>query len=129
LSSAISVEKVQNRGKPPAAPMPAPAKPDPTRSDCHAWSASPVYELLATVCGIEPASPGFAAVRIEPHLGHLKEVSAKMPHPHGEIAVSLKREGAGIAAEISLPEGVTGSFVWAGEMVELRAGAQAVRLP
>ncbi|MES1167968.1 MAG: alpha-L-rhamnosidase, partial [Oleiharenicola lentus] len=51
-------------------------KPDPTRSDCHAWSASPVYELLATVCGIEPASPGFATVRIEPHLGHLTRASA-----------------------------------------------------
>jgi alpha-L-rhamnosidase len=43
-------------------------RPDPTRSDCHAWSASPLYEFLATVCGVEPASPGFKTVRIEPHL-------------------------------------------------------------
>ena len=104
-------------------------KPDPTRSDCHAWSASPVYELLATVCGIEPASPGFATVRIEPHLGHLQQASAKMPHPRGEIAVTLRREGAGVAAEISLPEGVTGTFAWSGRSVVLHAGPQSLRLP
>jgi len=104
-------------------------KPDPTRSDCHAWSASPVYDFLATVCGIEPASAGFATVRIEPHLGPLKQASAKMPHPKGEIAVALKREGNGVAADITLPEGVTGDFVWAGKTVALRAGQQALRLP
>lgn len=104
-------------------------KPDPTRSDCHAWSASPVYELLATVCGIEPASPGFATVRVEPHLGHLTQASAKMPHPRGEIAVSLRRVGTGIDAEVTLPAGVTGSFVWSGHRVELQPGSQVVVLP
>lgn len=104
-------------------------KPDPTRSDCHAWSASPVYELLATVCGIEPDSPGFATVRIEPHLGKLQTASATMPHPRGEISVALRRQGEGVAAEITLPEGVTGTFVWSGRQVALRAGTQALSLP
>ena len=104
-------------------------KPDPTRSDCHAWSATPVYEFLATVCGIEPASPGFATVRIAPHLGHLKQVAAKMPHPRGEIAVFLQRVGDGLRAEITLPEGVTGEFVWGGKTVALRAGAQTLSVP
>ncbi|MDQ5978017.1 MAG: alpha-L-rhamnosidase, partial [Verrucomicrobiota bacterium] len=104
-------------------------KPDPTRSDCHAWSATPVYEFLATVCGIEPASPGFATVRIAPHLGHLKQASAKMPHPRGEIAVELRRAGAGLHAEVTLPEGVSGEFVWADQVVPLRAGAQTLQLP
>ena len=40
-------------------------EPEPTRSDCHAWSASPNYYLLATVCGIVPASPGFGSVLVE----------------------------------------------------------------
>ena len=31
-----------------------------TRSDSHAWSAHPTYDLLTLVAGIEPASPGFA---------------------------------------------------------------------
>ncbi|HEY8993195.1 MAG TPA: alpha-L-rhamnosidase C-terminal domain-containing protein [Lacunisphaera sp.] len=104
-------------------------KPDPTRSDCHAWSASPVYELLATVCGIEPGSPGFATVRIEPHLGHLTEVSAKMPHPRGEIDVALRRVGTGIDAEVTLPEEVTGNFSWKGKVVPLQPGKQILSLP
>ena len=104
-------------------------KPEPARSDCHAWSASPVYELLATVCGIEPASAGFATVRIEPHLGRLTQAAAKMPHPRGEIAASFRREGNGLAAEIDLPEGVTGNLVWSGRNVELHGGKQTLRLP
>jgi alpha-L-rhamnosidase len=104
-------------------------KPDPTRSDCHAWSATPVYEFLATVCGIEPVTPGFATVRIAPHLGHLKQAAAKMPHPRGEIAVTLRRAGDALRAEITLPEGVTGEFVWSGKTVALRAGSQVFSLP
>ena len=100
-----------------------------TRSDCHAWSASPLYELLATVCGIEPASAGFATVRIEPHLGPLQHVEGKVPHPNGEIIAKLQRAGAGVKAEITLPEGVTGEFVWGGKTVPLTAGAQTVELP
>ncbi len=104
-------------------------RPDPTRSDCHAWSATPIYEFLATVCGIEPATPGFTTVRIEPHLGHLKHATATMPHPRGEITVALRRTDSGLHAEVALPDGVTGEFAWGGRTVALRAGAQTLTLP
>lgn len=104
-------------------------KPEPVRSDCHAWSASPVYELLATVCGIEPASAGFATVRIEPHLGPLKTAAAKMPHPRGEISVSLRLSANELTADVTLPAGVTGSFIWAGRATDLRPGSQTLHLP
>ena len=101
-----------------------------TRSDCHAWSASPLYELLATVAGIEPASAGFATVRIEPHLGPLQHVEAKVPHPQGEIVAKLQRIGnRGVKAEITLPAGVTGEFVWGGKVTPLKAGAQTIEIP
>jgi hypothetical protein len=67
--------------------------PQPTRSDCHAWSASPNHEFLATILGILPGAPGFAHVRREPHLGLLTEVSGSIPHPQGEVAVSYRRDG------------------------------------
>ncbi len=99
------------------------------RSDCHAWSASPVYELLATVCGIEPGSPGFATVRIEPHLGSLPRAEGKVPHPKGEIAVTLQRDGSGLTAKVMLPAGLKGTFVWQGRSTPLGAGEQTLRFP
>ncbi|MEA2064128.1 MAG: alpha-L-rhamnosidase C-terminal domain-containing protein, partial [Gemmatimonadota bacterium] len=105
-------------------------KPEPTRSDCHAWSASPLYGFLATVCGIEPAAPGFAKVKIAPHPGPLKKVEGAIPHPKGTIKCSLARKkGQGIRGEIVLPEGLTGFFLWQGQRVELHPGHQKIDLP
>jgi len=101
-------------------------RPDPTRSDCHAWSASPTYELLATVCGIEPGSPGFKTVRIEPHLGPLQHVSGVVPHPAGEIRVDFRRDGDGIVGSVTLPDGVTGELIRAGQAMSLHAGRQEI---
>ena len=90
------------------------------RSECHPWSATPVYELLSTVAGIEPAEPGFRTVRIAPALGSLQRVEAAMPHPLGLIEVSLQRQGAnGLKAKVRLPAGLKGTFVWAGQTVPI----------
>jgi hypothetical protein len=86
-----------------------------SRSDCHPWSATPPFEFLATVAGIEPASPGFRTVRIEPALGSLHHVHARMPHPLGPIEVWLDRTGAGLRGRVSLPPGLVGVFVWKGQ--------------
>jgi len=103
--------------------------PDPTRSDCHAWSSSPNYDFLSTICGIVPASPGFATVRIEPALGELLQATGVMPHPEGDISVSLQRKGKhGIEAEINLPGKLTGEFMWKGKIVKLMGGKQKISL-
>jgi hypothetical protein len=103
-------------------------RPDPTRSDCHAWSASPTYELLATVCGIEPGSPGFKTVRIEPHLGSLTRIEGAVPHPDGLIEVRLARDGDAIRGTITLPAKTTGEFIWRGKSRPLHGGEQGVDL-
>ncbi len=78
--------------------------PEPTRSDCHAWSAHPNVDLLATVLGVEPAAPGFAKVLVAPHLGKLEWAEGAVPHPRGKVEVKLRRQGQKIQAEVKLPE-------------------------
>src|ERR1017187_61323 len=70
----------------------------PSRSDCHGWSASPNYELLHTVLGVDSAAPHFGRVLIRPFLGELQRASGSVPHPKGAIAVTLERFGAALRA-------------------------------
>jgi len=101
--------------------------PDPARSDCHAWSASPVYYFLSLVSGIKPASPGFKTVRIEPNLGNLKNIDATLPHKLGNIHVKLQKDNENhIIGEIILPANLNGVFVWNGKEKPLQGGTNKI---
>lgn len=102
--------------------------PEPARSDCHAWSASPNYDLLTIVAGIRPGAPGFKKVRIEPHLGTLHQLNASMPHPNGRIETSYQLNGKGWVATVTLPAGMDGEFVWKSKIRPLHAGTQTLNL-
>ncbi len=103
--------------------------PRPTRSDSHAWSAHPIYDLLTIVAGIEPASPGFATVRIAPHLGDLPTLTAQFPHPQGLISVDYRRNGSALDATITLPGTLTGTFLVNGNTYALHPGINTVHAP
>lgn len=99
-----------------------------TRSDCHAWSSSPCYDFLATVCGIEPEDFGFRSVKIEPNLGNLTNFSGAVPHPSGLIKVSYQKLPDGhYQAKIELPGNLAGHFVWKGKTSKLKSGIQTFR--
>ncbi len=99
------------------------------RSDCHAWSASPIYEMLSLVCGIRPAEPGFRSVTIEPSLGTLPTVSGQMPHPAGPISVQFSQTSAGVlTGTVELPQNLSGILRWRGKTLVLKPGKQAVTL-
>jgi alpha-L-rhamnosidase len=96
------------------------------RSDCHAWSAHPLYHHLATLLGVRPAAAGFARVRIAPRPGPLERIEGRVAHPRGTIHVLVERRGAGITATVDLPAGLSGELVWAGRSLPLVAGRQVV---
>jgi len=116
-----------------------PEIPGDTRSDSHAWSAHPDYDFLTLVAGIEPASPGFATVRIAPHLGSLPSVTATYPHPQGDIKVdfhwtglhedSNTRGGSTFHADILLPGTLTGTFQLDGRSWPLNPGRNKIDVP
>src|SRR6202158_253827 len=104
-------------------------QPEPTRSDSHAWSAHPNYDLLTIVAGIRPASPGFRTVTIEPNLGPLHHVVGTMPHPNGEIKVEYTKKDAAVHAGITLPPGISGTLLWEGKTYPLHEGTQMIEVP
>jgi alpha-L-rhamnosidase len=101
---------------------------DPTRSDCHAWGASPNFELFRTVLGIDSAAPGFRRVSIRPFLGKLTHASGAIPHPRGEIAVSLALHEGKLDAIVDLPAGIDGEFHYQGQTRPLHPGGNHLTL-
>ncbi|MCK7553781.1 hypothetical protein MKQ70_01680 [Chitinophaga sedimenti] len=101
-------------------------RPEPTRSDCHAWSASPLYDLLATVAGITPASSGFNSVRIAPELAGLDWLDVAMPHPKGEIKLKLEKKDGRLKGNAILPRGVSGRFYWNEKILDLQGGTNRI---
>ncbi len=99
---------------------------DGTRSDCHAWGASPNIEFFRTLLGIDSAAPAFAKVKIEPRLGNIKQIGGIMPHPQGNIKVRYKKNGQALQAEIELPDKVSGTMVWAGKSYDLHGGKNSI---
>jgi hypothetical protein len=115
-----------------------PEVPGDTRSDSHAWSAHPIYDFLTLVAGIEPASPGFATVRVAPHMGPLPSLTATYPHPQGEIKVdyhytgprdSHVRGGSTLHADITLPGTLNGTFQFDGRSWPLHPGPNQIEAP
>jgi hypothetical protein len=103
-------------------------QPEPTRSDSHAWSAHPNYDLLRVVAGIRSDAPGFSKIVIEPHLGSLRTVNASMAHPKGHVSVSITRGSSEATATIECPDGVASKLVWHGQTYSLHPGSQTIRL-
>ncbi len=91
------------------------------RSDTHAWSGHPTADLLAIVAGVEPATTGYASLRIEPHLGNLKKLHAVAQTPSGPVTVDYAVSGGHLKATVRKPANLPGSFVWQGKTVPLGA--------
>jgi hypothetical protein len=105
-----------------------PEQAEPTRSDTHAWSAHPLYDLLTIVAGIHPGSAGFSSVRITPGPGRLENFAATMPHGDQDIRVAYQRKQQTAQFRIYLPPGLPGTLVWQGKQYALHAGEQTLNL-
>jgi alpha-L-rhamnosidase len=94
----------------------------------HGWSAHPTADLLRIVAGIQPTSPGFATVRIAPHLGTLKTLDAALAHPSGMIETRYRQADGKLFASIRLPRQLAGEFVWRGRHIKLQGGQNTLSL-
>ncbi len=93
-----------------------------TRSDCHAWSAHPFFHFYGSILGIRPANWGFNEVRISPQPGSMTSLSGTMAHGSGLIRVALTIDGNHFAADVELPDSLTGTFCFHNRVHRLCGG-------
>lgn len=67
-----------------------PETPEPTRSDCHAWSAHPILGFFQIVAGVISIAPGWKKAKIMPRPGSLRRFEAQIAHPDGELRVGFE---------------------------------------
>jgi len=90
--------------------------PEPTRSDCHAWSAHPILGFFQIVAGVTSVSPGWKKARIMPHPGSLRRFDARIAHPDGELTVRYED------GKLSIDSPVPFELRWRGRKDEFPAG-------
>jgi hypothetical protein len=94
--------------------------PEPTRSDCHAWSAHPVIGFFRHVAGIRSGSPGWRDVTVRPRPGSLRKFEARVDHMDGEIVVAY--EDGRLKVESPVPV----EIIWREQTAKLEAGTHSV---
>jgi len=99
-----------------------PEAPEPSRSDAHAWGSHPAWHSLASIAGIRPGLPGFSRIRIAPCPGPFQVIDCFIPHPLGRISMHLETGRDRASADIVLPAGLSGAFLWKGLRRELCPG-------
>lgn len=80
--------------------------PDSPRSECHAWSSAPIYELSAMTLGVQPLDIGYSEVIIKPKFDTCDSASGTVPTPHGLISVSWEKTENGKLLKITAPSDI-----------------------
>jgi hypothetical protein len=94
--------------------------PEPTRSDCHAWSAHPILGFFQIVAGVTSIAPAWKKAQICPRPGNLRRFDARIAHPDGELRVKFEDS----RLEIDTP--VPAILKWQGKVQDLKAGRHRI---
>lgn len=76
------------------------------RSECHGWSAVPIYEFTSSILGIRPSEPGFRKVDIKPHTIDLEWTEGLIPTIKGDISLRWEKNADSIFFYISTPKDI-----------------------
>jgi len=96
----------------------------PVKSDFLHWN----YESADISPYLHPAEHGFKSVEIKPHPGYLTHIKGVMPHSEGLIEVDLNFREGHVIGIVTLPDNLTGRFIWKEKPVLLKAGRQEINL-
>lgn len=71
---------------------------------CHAWSATPTFDLATEVLGVTPLAPGFSRCRVAPHPAELAWAEGTFPSPQGDITVAWRHSAGCFELSVIVPE-------------------------
>ena len=104
-----------------------PETPSNSRSECHAWSALPMYELICVMAGIRQKTGKADEIIVKPHLGTLSDLEGEAVSEYGAVAFSYRKEAGQMQYRLKLPEGLKGTFVKeTGETIALHEGENLI---
>ncbi len=83
-----------------------PEVPNEGRSECHAWSALPMYEMVRTMAGIQSATPGWKEIIVRPNPAYLDDLHGEVVTPQGNILFEYVKTDNGWSYKLDLPEGM-----------------------
>lgn len=93
-------------------------------SKCHAWSATPTFDLSTDILGVSPLSDGFRRTRVAPQPCNLQWAKGRYPTPHGEVAVAWHRQDDGcFVFNLRLPPGCEAEVQCPGKTEKIGVGA------
>lgn len=81
-----------------------PERPGETRSDCHAWSALPLYEYTRMLLGVQPAAPGWEAICIKPYAVGVDKMEGTVPTPKGDVHVKWSVKDGAMKLSVDAPD-------------------------
>lgn len=76
-------------------------------SQCHAWSATPTYDLSTEVLGVAPLEPGFRQFVVAPKPAGLDWARGVFPSVRGDIAVFWERRRRSFQLTVDIPPEAT----------------------
>lgn len=93
-----------------------PETPSHSRSECHAWSALPMYEMIHVLAGVRRKSACPDTIEVRPHLAGygLKHLEGEMITEYGPVKFDYTAIGNGtVSGILVLPEGMSGTLTLA----------------
>lgn len=94
------------------------------RSECHAWSASPLFHFNKIIAGAYPVEPESNVWNIEPHLNNLEYVETVIPTIYGPLTINYKDKHA----EVIIPAGMDVTFIYKDKKLRLNTGKNLINL-
>lgn len=80
--------------------------PESPRSECHGWSATPIYELSTMILGIQPTEYGMKKITVKPfiNIGGMTFARGKIPTEYGTVSVNWEKKNDTLHFEVQLPK-------------------------